>query len=137
MNENIRQIYIEAYTYSKSLAFINRKTAEKLSVIFKNTMPGYTEADFYEIEIGTSGMMRSFMIKKCDMYFTLERKIKRFLSMSLTIFCVTESIRDNIINAILQQDIRKIADSVIQKLLLNFQCTMTLLSLKLEKMNNK
>ena len=137
LNENIRQIYIEAYTYSKSLAFINRKTAEKLSVIFKNTMPGYTEADFYEIEIGTSGMMRSFMIKKCDMYFTLERKIKRFLSMSLTIFGVTESIRDNIINAILQQDIRKIADSVIQKLFAELSMHYDFTLPEIRKMNNK
>ena len=35
----------------------------------------YSESDFYEMEIGTAGLMRNYMARKCDIHFPLERTI--------------------------------------------------------------
>ena len=56
--------------------------------MFSSYLPSWQENDFYEAEIGTSGLMRGYMARSCDMYFTLERKIKRFVYSSLRIFAV-------------------------------------------------
>lgn len=116
LNENLRQIYVEAYTCPESIDYINERTAEKLIYVFGQFQPDRTAADIYELEVGTSGMMRSYMARKCDMYFTLERKIERFLSMSLKIFDVPESIRKKAVSSVLDLDIRGLANSVMQKL---------------------
>lgn len=125
LNENIKEIYVEAYSHPETVDAINDKTYLELIKIFKNYLPNYEESDFYEIEIGTSGMMRSFMIKSCDQYFTLKKKIKRFLSMSLAIFHISIEKQNEIINTILQMDIVSIAKDLLNKLL-------TMLSMKYE-----
>lgn len=117
LNENIREIYIEAYTHPETLEYINERTTKVLMESFKDLLPDYEESDFYEIELGTSGMMRSFMAKPCDKYFTLKRKIKRFLTMSLQIFKVPCEIQKQIIEQILSLDIVNIAKKVLNKLL--------------------
>ena len=66
LNENLREIYLEAYTQPKIIEFINQKTSSELVKIFSKYNPNWTESDFYEVEIATSGIMRSFMAKKCD-----------------------------------------------------------------------
>ena len=42
----------------------------------------------YEMEIASAGMMRSFVAVPCDMYFTVERKIARFLECALKLYNV-------------------------------------------------
>lgn len=117
LNENLREIYVEAYSHPETLRFINEKTSQVLSKVFKETLPSYEESDFYETEIGTSGLMRSFMITPCDKYFTLKRKIERFLLMSLQIFNVEKNAQDVIISNILALDIVDMAKKVLHKLL--------------------
>lgn len=117
LNENLREIYVEAYTHPNISEYINEKTTDELMKIFGNTLPNYEESDFYEIEIGTSGLMRSFMLKPCDKYFTLTRKIKRFLSMSLSVFNVPQEVQTQIINEVIKLDITSIAKKVLYKLL--------------------
>ena len=60
--------------------------------------------------------MRSYMAKPCDMYFTLEKKLKRFLSMSLGAFLVPEEERSQVVNYMTNVDIRSVADKVMQAL---------------------
>jgi len=50
------------------------------------------------------------------MYFTLERKLERFLSMSLGVYNVPEDERRRIIDCILELDMRAIATSVLHEL---------------------
>lgn len=125
LNDNIKEIYVEAYSHPEVIDIINEKTYVQLVKIFKDYLPNCEESDFYEIEIGTSGMMRSFMLKSCDQYFTLKRKIKRFLSMSLAIFHITVEKQNEIIDTILNMDIVSLAKDVLNKLL-------TMLSMKYE-----
>ncbi len=116
LNENLRDIYIEAYTQRDSSEYIYRNTAGELLAIFGRYMPEFTESDFYELEIGSSGIMRNYMAKPCDVYFTLEKKLERFLTMSLSAYRVPEDEQKQIIGYVLSLDIRRIADSIMQQL---------------------
>ena len=61
LNENLRQIYVEAYTLPENLEIIHRMTAEMLHRIFGAYMPGYSVSDFYESDIGSAAIMRGYM----------------------------------------------------------------------------
>lgn len=116
LNENLREIYVEAYTQEETLKIIHRKTAQEIEKIFFRYMPQCTESDFYEMEIGTAGIMRAYMAKPCDMYFTLEHKLSRFLKMTLSVFDVPEDEIEEAIDCINWLDIRAVANNVMQKL---------------------
>ena len=56
MNENLRDVYLEAYTYPETMEIICRRTAMELQAAFSAYLPEYTESDFYETDLGTGGM---------------------------------------------------------------------------------
>ena len=116
MNENLRDIYVEAYTYPATAELIHRSTAKELQNAFSGRLPGFSEGDFYEIDLGTAGMMRGFMARRCDQYLTLEKKIERFLDMSLSVFRVPLEEREQIIDYVAQVDVREAAKQVMQAL---------------------
>lgn len=116
LNENLREIYLEAYTQPNTAEYIYRKMATKLYNIFSPYFPDYSESDFYELEIGSAGIMRGYMSRPCDVYFTLERKLARFLKISMNAYNVPEERQQYAISYVLGLDIRKIADQVMQKL---------------------
>ena len=70
-------------TLSSISAYLYRSTAKRLESIFGDDLPDAEAKDFYEMEIASTGMMRSFVAVPCDMYFTVERKIARFLECAL------------------------------------------------------
>ncbi len=98
------------------MEYIYQSTTAELYRIFGSYLPEYTESDFYELEIGSAGIMRGYMSRGCDMYFTLERKLERFLSMSLGVYNVPEDERRRIIDRILELDMRAIATNVLHEL---------------------
>ncbi len=116
INENLRDIYVEAYSYPETAGYIHRHTAQELHKIFSSYLPECSESDFYEMEIGTSGIMCSYMAKKCDMYFTLEKKISRFLAMSMSAYNVPKEEQKNVMDYVMRIDIRKTANAVMHKL---------------------
>ena len=116
LNENLREIYVEAYTNPEISDFIYRRTASELLKIFGSYLPEYTEADFFELEIGSAGIMRSYMARKCDCYFTLNKKLQRFLSMSLSAYNVPEEKQQAVISKVLQMDIISVTNLVMQNL---------------------
>ena len=69
LNENLREIYIEAYSLPETSEYIYLHTTAELKQIFGENFPDDTESDFYEMEIGTAGLMRSYMARKCDIHF--------------------------------------------------------------------
>ena len=125
MNENLRDIYVEAYTYPGTLEIIHRRTTAELRAAFGSYLPECAESDFYEMELGTAGMMRGYMARKCDQYFTLEHKIRRFLSMSLSAFHVPEQERGKIIAFVAGVDVRaegrKVMDALFASLSVQFE----------------
>lgn len=116
LNENLREIYIEVYTQPDILERIRQKTTAELQRIFGPYLPECSTSDFYEMDIGTAAIMRGYMERPCDLYFTLERKIECFLRMTLTVYHVPEAQISEILQTIAALDIRTIADSVIQRL---------------------
>lgn len=116
LNENLRDIYLEAYTQSEAVEYIHKHTAAELVGIFGAYLPGYTESDFYEMELGSSGIMRGYMARKCDMYFPLEKKIQRFLTMSLRAYRVPEEEQERVLNFVSGLDIRSIVEPVMREL---------------------
>lgn len=116
MDEKLRDIYVEAYTYPATVEAIHRRTAVELQAAFGRYLPAYDQSDFYEMELGTAGMMRGFMARRCDQYFTLEKKINRFLDMSLCAFHVPEAEQAQIIAYVAQTDVRAAAKQVMQGL---------------------
>ena len=116
LNENLREIYVEAYTNAELLGIIHEKMSEALIKIFAPYTPERSSKDFYEIEIGTAGMMRGYMARPCDDDFTLEQKLQRFLGTALRIFCVPREEREHILETIGALDMRKVVDEVMQTL---------------------
>ena len=121
LNENLREIYVEAYTVPENIELIHKKTAVQLQKIFAPYLPGYSASDFYEMEIGTAAFMRGYMARPCDMYFTLERKLARFLSMSLSVFKVPQEEQEAILSYIENLNIREIANKVMQQLFVTLE----------------
>lgn len=115
-NENLREIYVEVYGHPELSEQIHRKTAAALAMIFGSYLPECTDSDFYELEIGTAGMMSGYMARKCDIYFTLERKLERFLRMALGAYQVPREKQDAVVAFVTGLDVCRIADNVMQKL---------------------
>ena len=116
LNENLREIYIEAYTAPDPEEYIYLHTTAELKEIFGGNFPDYSDSDFYEMEIGTAGLMRSYMAHKCDIHFPLERKLSRFLTAALRVYKVPEEEQRQVLAFIQTLDIKAIATDVMHKL---------------------
>ena len=116
LNENLRDIYLEAYAQPQCTEYIFQHTAAELKGIFGPHLPEAGESDFYELEIGSAGIMRAYMARRCDVYFPLERKLERFLRMSLAAYRVPEAEQDQAVAFLKTLDIRAIAQQVMQQL---------------------
>ena len=116
LNENLRQIYLEAYTQQRLLDYIQRATAKELHRIFGPYQPELTERDFYELELGTAGLMRGYMAHPCTADFPLERKLEKFLTLALRGYKVPEEEVQQVLAFLGGLDIRGIAQKVMEEL---------------------
>ncbi|MGN0462774.1 MAG: TetR/AcrR family transcriptional regulator [Ruminococcus sp.] len=116
LNENLREAYVAAYSNQAAAEYIYKSTTEELKKIFSPYNPDCDDGDFYEFEIGSAGIMRGFMSRKCDQYFTLEKKIKKFLIMTLRSYNVPKKEIDEAIAFVLSLDIREISKQIMHKL---------------------
>ena len=115
-SENLREIYVEAYTNPALAEFLYQKTSTELYRIFGTFQPAWTESDFYEADVGTSGMMRAYMARPCDKYFTLKRKTEKFLRAALAVYRVPEERAFAAISHVNALDTPQIAERVMGKL---------------------
>lgn len=116
LNENLREIYIEAYTIPDTAEYIYLNTTAELRQIFGTNFPDYSDSDFYEMEIGTAGLMRNYMARKCDIHFPLERKLSRFLTAAMRVYLVPEEDQEKVLAFIGSIDIQAISAKVMHKL---------------------
>ena len=116
LNENLRDIYLEAYTQPEAAEYIHQNTSTELYHLMGSYLPGYSESDFYELDIGTAGIMRGYMSRKCDKYFTLEKKLHRFLTMTLGAYKVPEEEQEKAIAFVDGLDIKTIAEESVHRL---------------------
>ena len=116
LNENLREIYIEAYTQKEASDYIFRETAKELQQIFGPYLPGRTARDFYDMEIGSAGIMRGYMAHPCDEELTLKKKLRLFLTMSLRVYNVPKEEMEQAIRFVEGLDIRTVSERVMQEL---------------------
>lgn len=90
LNENVRECYLEAYTYEKSLDYIQHATAAKLFGAFGQYQPDLTEEDFYVLDFGSAGIMRGYMANPANAQFTTERKARAFIMQVFRSYKVPE-----------------------------------------------
>ena len=115
LTEPLRELYVVGYSLPTTSAYIYHSTAKRLQTIFGAYLPDAQPKDFYEMEIASASIMRGFMSVPCDLYFTPEAKITRFLECSLKLYDVPKEKRAAITAAVLQMDLHAMAAGIIQQ----------------------
>lgn len=113
LSEPLRELYVMAYSLPTTSEYIYQNTAKKVGALFKDYVPGAQEKDFYEMDIASAGVMRGFMAKHCDLYFTIDQKLKRFLGCCFTLYHVQQEKQDAVIGAVLAMELKPIAEKII------------------------
>lgn len=116
-SEQVRELYLAAYSSQKSAAQIYQVISEKMQAYFQPFYPQYEAKDFYELEIATGGIIRGFMAVPCDMYFTMKRKVKRYLETTFLVYKVPEEKIQEAIQFVSTIDFSAVAQQVIEDLL--------------------
>lgn len=116
-SEHIRELYSVAYSLPATTEIVQDTITKKLEQLFKEHLPNLTTKDFYMLEIASGGIMRGFMNKKCDMWFTMEEKIKNFLTATFKIYYVSEEKIAEAIRFVSQFDYKKLADEATANML--------------------
>ena len=111
--EALRDLYVSAYSLPTTSEYIHEKTTAKLEMIFQTYLPDTDSGTFYDLELASSGVMRSYMMRKCDFFFPMEKKIADFLTACLRIYKVPEKTIEQIIHAVQNMDLRPLADKVV------------------------
>ncbi len=117
LNENLREIYVEAYAQKDASEYIYRQTTKELYSIFGTYLPQLSEDDFYVLEIGSAGLMCAYMAYPCNESVSFEAKIRSFLLLSLRAYNVPEREVMEALALVESIDIKQVAQSVIQELL--------------------
>lgn len=130
LNENLREIYVEAYSHQAALDYIVSETAKEIQAIFGPYNPGLEYQDFHDMDIGSSGLMRSYMQAHCDgETLTLERKISYFLHMTLRCYNVPQEEANRAIALVAGMDVRAVANQVMhhlfQALMMRYEFTLS------------
>lgn len=115
LSEPLRDLYNAAYTLPTTIDYINRNTAQELQQIFSKFLPEASQSDYYELELISSGVMRGLMARRCDMYFTIEKKIALFLRCALKIYDVPAKEREAVIPQVLAMDLSAMARSMVDR----------------------
>ena len=114
--DHIREMYVASYSLPHSIQKIHKTLTTKLEEVFKELLPHLETKDFYELEIASASIMRGYISVPCDMYFTMDRKVKRFLESNLKIYDVKQEIIDETLQFLKQFDFNKIAKDVLNTL---------------------
>ena len=115
-NEYLREMYAVSYSLPHTSHRIYQYITQKLENVFKEYLPHYMTKDFYELEIATAGIMRGFIINPCNMYFTMDRKISRFLKTTLKIYEVPKDKIEEVLEFINKFEFEVLAQEVVDTL---------------------
>lgn len=113
LSESLRELYVKAYSLPTTSEFIYVSTASKLQELFKEYMGDVQLKDYYEMDIASCGVVRGFMAKRCDLYFTMEDKIRRLLACCLTLYKVPEQKQNQVVEQVLRMDLKTMAERTI------------------------
>lgn len=116
LNENIREVYVETYSHPQTMEYVCQKTSSTLYKLLGSYQPECGPSDFYEMDIGSAGIMRGYMARPCDKYFTLDHKLNNFVKMSLRAYRVPEDEIKSILATIQKIDMIQVAEKVMEEL---------------------
>lgn len=115
MSDPLRELYVTAYTLPRTSAYIYENMIDKIEAIFSPYLTGLEKNDFYELEIAAAGVMRGFMARHCDLYFTIERKVMRCLSCCFKLYEVPREAYMPALQQALAVDLASVARMVVDK----------------------
>lgn len=104
INKKAWDIYHAGYSHPLTYEHIKAWASEKNYHLFKDMLPRWTQSDFQEKEIITSGIEFAAMKSFCDKTLTLDKKISLFLDCLLSFYEVPKEKRKETIEKILAQD---------------------------------
>ena len=114
--EHIREMYAVSYSMPSTTHKIYDFITSKLEDTFKEYLPNYNTKEFYELEMASAGIMRGYIINPCTMYFTMDRKVERFLQTSLRIYMISEEKINDVINFVKKFNMEDLAEKVLDTL---------------------
>lgn len=115
ISDSLRDLYTSAYTLPTTSEYIYKSTARELMRFFGQYQPNAALSGFYELELVSAGVMRGLMARKCDMYFTIDRKIALLLRCAMKIYDVPEAEREAVIARVLAMDVAAMAHDMVEK----------------------
>lgn len=115
LSEPLRELYVTAYTLPTTSDYIYEQMVPRLERIFAPYLPQLEHKDFYELEVASAGVTRSFMSKPCDLYFTMERKLRRYLSCCYKLYEVPVDRYLPVIGQVQEMDLRTVAGLIIAR----------------------
>lgn len=115
LSEPLRELYVTAYTLPSTSEYIYEQMAARLPLIFAPYLPGAAAKDFYELEIASAGITRGFMAKPCDLYFTMERKLRRYLSSCFKLYEVPTETARAVVERVAAMDLGSVAAQIIDQ----------------------
>ena len=113
MNEDMRNLYLSAYSMPKTSEAVLRRRTDMLYEKFGDMFPDFALKDFYELEIASIGIMRAYMTVPCDMYFTIEAKVERLITTMLRIYEIDQRIIDETQEFMKKVDFETIAEKAV------------------------
>lgn len=116
-SEHIRELYSVAYSLPHTTEIIQDTITKKLEDIFKEHLPELKTKDFYILEIASGGIMRGFLTRRCDLWFTMEEKIKSFLTTTFRIYKLSDEKIAEAIAFVSQFDYGRLAQETIDNML--------------------
>lgn len=116
-SEHIREMYNVSYSLPKTSEIIYKSITKKFQYIFSDHLKDYDTKDFYYVELASAGIIRNYMSKPCDMFFTMDMKIENFLEKSLLLFRVSDEKIKEVIKFVKSFDFKSIADETINNML--------------------
>lgn len=120
-SEHMREMYNVSYSLPASTKRVHNAITSKLEEIFKEQLPNYTTKDFYFLELGAAGIMRSYMNRGCDMFFTMDIKVEKFIEILLSIYHVKEDTVKEVVDFIKQFNFKELVPEFTEQLHKKFE----------------
>ena len=114
MNEDMRNLYLAGYSMPKTSEEVLKRRTNIMYEAFCDIFTSFELKDFYETEIASMGIMRAYMQVPCDMYFTIEGKAKRLVTMLLRIYKAEDEKITEAISFIEKIDFATVAKEAVQ-----------------------
>lgn len=112
-SEALRELYVSSYSYAATANYIHQMATDKLVELFGAMHPQYTRQDFYELELATSGMVRSFMARKCDRNSPGAEALPVPVLQHDPSHGVAEEKQQQVIDRVLEMDLKSVADQLV------------------------